>query len=38
MKYHLSTAALLSPQQIQQYAHLRGYAGHAPTGHHQRQH
>ena len=38
LKYHLSTVALLSPQQIQQYAQLRGYAGHAPTGHHQRQH
>jgi len=38
LKYHLSTAALLSPQQIQQYAALRGYAGDAPAGHHQRQH
>ena len=38
LKYHLSTAALLSPQQIQQYAQLRGYAGHAPVEHHQRQH
>ena len=38
LKYHLSTAALLSPQQIQQYAALRGYVGHAPAGHHQRQH
>ncbi len=38
LKYHLSTAALLSPQQIQQYAQLRGYAGHAPAEHHQRQH
>jgi Spy/CpxP family protein refolding chaperone len=39
LKYHLSTAALLHPQQIAQYAELRGYAGgHAPAGHHQRQH
>jgi len=38
LKYHLSTAALLTPQQIEQYAQLRGYAGHAPGGHHQRQH
>jgi len=38
LKYHLSTAALLSPQQIAQYAALRGYAGHAPAEHHQRQH
>ena len=38
LKYHLSTAALLSPQQIEQYAALRGYAGHAPPAHHQRQH
>ena len=38
LKYHLSTAALLSPQQIEQYAALRGYAGHAPAEHHQRQH
>ena len=38
LKYHLSTAALLRPQQIQQYAHMRGYAGHAPAGYHQRQH
>ena len=38
LKYHLSTAALLSPQQIRQYAELRGYADHVPGGHHQRQH
>ncbi len=39
LKYHLSTAAFLHPQQIAQYAELRGYAGgHAPAGHHQRQH
>ena len=38
LKYHLSTAAQLSPQQIEQYAALRGYTGHAPAGHHQRQH
>jgi len=38
LKYHLSTAALLSPQQIEQYAALRGYAGHPPAGHHPRQH
>lgn len=35
LKYHLSTAALLSPHQIAQYAQLRGYAGNAPSGHHQ---
>lgn len=38
LKYHLSTAALLNPQQIRQYAELRGYTGDAPGGHHQRQH
>ncbi len=27
LKYHLSTAALLSPDQIQHYAELRGYTG-----------
>jgi hypothetical protein len=27
LKYHLSTAALLDPGQIQRYASLRGYAG-----------
>lgn len=39
LKHHLSTAALLNPHQIQQYAQLRGYAGHAPPmERHHRQH
>lgn len=33
LKYHLSTAALLSPDQISRYAELRGYAG-APAASH----
>jgi hypothetical protein len=32
LKYHLSTAALLDPEQMRRYASLRGYAG--PSGHH----
>ena len=31
LKYHLSTAAVLQPQQLQRYAELRGYAGAAPA-------
>jgi LTXXQ motif family protein len=40
LKFHLSTASLLNPHQIQQYAQLRGYTGDAPAGHqqHRRQH
>jgi hypothetical protein len=35
LKYHLSTAALLSSGQMQRYAELRGYGGQtAPTQHH----
>ena len=34
LKYHLSTGALLSPDQSRRYAELRGYAGmHPPGGH-----
>jgi hypothetical protein len=29
LKYHLSTAAILSPGQMQRYAELRGYGGHS---------
>jgi Spy/CpxP family protein refolding chaperone len=38
LKYHLSTAALLSQHQMQRYAELRGYAGggHNPGMHHHR--
>lgn len=31
LKYHLSTATTLQPQQLHQYAELRGYAGTAPA-------
>jgi hypothetical protein len=35
LKYHLSTVALLSPDQMQRYAELRGYGGQTPAaGHH----
>jgi Spy/CpxP family protein refolding chaperone len=33
LKYHLSTAALLQPQQLQRYAELRGYTGAAAPAH-----
>lgn len=36
LKYHLVTAAILTPHQVQQYAQLRGYS--AASGHHRRQH
>jgi LTXXQ motif family protein len=38
LKYHLSTAAVLTPTQAQRYAELRGYAGHSHNqhGNHQR--
>src|SRR5258708_217535 len=39
LKYHLSTAAVLSPGQIQRYAELRGYGGQAgPIEHHHHHH
>jgi hypothetical protein len=34
LKYHLSTVALLQPQQLERYATLRGYAGGAHEHHH----
>jgi hypothetical protein len=34
LKYHLETAQILSPDQMTQYAELRGYASDAPAGHH----
>ena len=34
LKYHLETAQILSAQQMQQYATLRGYRGDAPHQHH----
>jgi hypothetical protein len=38
LKYHLSTAALLSQHQMQRYAELRGYIGNASQQHHHRRH
>jgi Spy/CpxP family protein refolding chaperone len=38
LKYHLSTAALLSQHQMQRYAELRGYNGNASQQHHHRRH
>lgn len=35
LKYHLSTAAILSPVQMQRYAELRGYGGQPMMHHHQ---
>jgi hypothetical protein len=34
LKYHLETAQILSPDQMKQYAELRGYAPDAPARHH----
>src|SRR3979411_2896065 len=34
LKYHLSTVALLTADQMQRYAELRGYGGHAKHHHH----
>ena len=34
LKYHLSTAAILSPGQMERYAELRGYDGDRPIKHH----
>jgi hypothetical protein len=38
LKYHLETVQILSAQQMQQYAMLRGYAGDGGDLHHQHQH
>ena len=39
LKYHLSTASVLTEAQMQKYAELRGYRQpDAPTGHHQHRH
>ena len=35
LKYHLATAAVLTPDQVKHYNELRGYAGDAPAQHHQ---
>jgi hypothetical protein len=37
LKYHLETAQILSPDQMKQYAELRGYMSDAPVGHHHMQ-
>jgi hypothetical protein len=34
LKYHLETAQILSPDQMRQYAELRGYTSGAPAQHH----
>jgi Spy/CpxP family protein refolding chaperone len=34
LKTHLAQAAILRPEQVQHYAHLRGYAGQGGGGHH----
>ena len=34
LKYHLETAQILSPEQMKQYAELRGYNSDAPARHH----
>jgi Spy/CpxP family protein refolding chaperone len=34
LKYHLETAQILSPDQMKQYAELRGYTPDAPVPHH----
>jgi predicted amidohydrolase YtcJ len=33
LKYHLATAELLTPTQVQRYAELRGYSSHRPMMH-----
>jgi hypothetical protein len=38
LKYHLATAELLAPMQIQRYAELRGYGGKAQPMQHHHQH
>jgi Spy/CpxP family protein refolding chaperone len=37
LKYHLSTNALLTPEQLQKYKELRGYSGGAPRHQHRHQ-
>ena len=37
LKYHLETAQILSPEQMKQYADLRGYTSDAPARHHRMQ-
>jgi hypothetical protein len=34
LKYHLSTLAILTPDQVQRYVELRGYGDHQPMMHH----
>jgi Spy/CpxP family protein refolding chaperone len=38
LKYHLATKALLTPEQITAYAHLRGYSGGGGSHHHRSRH
>ena len=38
LKYHLETAQILSPEQMKQYADLRGYTSDAPAKQHHRMH
>ena len=38
LKYHLSTAAVLQPQQLHRYAELRGYTGTGPAPGHMHKH
>jgi Spy/CpxP family protein refolding chaperone len=38
LKYHLETAQILSPEQMKQYAELRGYSSDAPARQHHRMH
>jgi hypothetical protein len=38
LKYHLSTATLLSPEQLRRYSELRSYTSNAPTGSSSRMH
>mgnify|MGYP003333618754 CR=1 FL=1 len=39
LKYHLTTVAILTPEQVVRYNELRGYTGHAaPAHHHQQMH
>jgi Spy/CpxP family protein refolding chaperone len=38
LKYHLETAQILSPEQMKQYADLRGYSSDAPARQHHRMH
>jgi hypothetical protein len=38
LRYHLSTVAILTPDQVEQYNVLRGYTGHSPPAHQHRTH